>query len=245
VGVYAGPAEYWYNSNEGRTSQSTRIVVQDGLVLNLDAGASTSYPGSGTSWTDLSGNGNNGTLVNGVGYNSDNGGSLVFDGSNDYVNLGNILNIGTGQFSIECIAKVSSLTSANYSKVASKGVYNVNGWRLYMGKNPSNVYSLSFEYDPTPSISILSPIQTNTWYHFLICRNSSNLMSTYLNGELKNTSTVTSNLTNSNYNYIIGNDGGLIEPFMGNVACYRHYNRALTAAEIQQNFNALRSRFGI
>ena len=60
-------------------------IVTDGLVLNLDAGNPQSYPGSGTTWTDLSGNGNNGTLLNGVGYDSDNGGSLVFDGSNDYV----------------------------------------------------------------------------------------------------------------------------------------------------------------
>jgi hypothetical protein len=61
-------------------------IVTDGLVLCLDAGNPKSYPGSGTTWTDLSGNGNNGTLVNGVGYSGSNLGSLVFDGSNDYVN---------------------------------------------------------------------------------------------------------------------------------------------------------------
>ena len=225
-------------------AHSPRIVT-DGLVLCLDAGNTKSYPGSGTTWTDLSGNGNNGTLTNGVGYNSGNLGSLSFDGINDYVNLGNILNIGTGQFSIECIARVSSLSTGNYSKVASKGVYNVNGWRLQMGKNPSNVYNLIFEYDPTSAITILSPIQTDTWYHFLVCRDGNNLMSTYANGVLKNTATVTSNLTNASYNYIIGNNGSASETLNGNVACYRHYNRALTASEIQQNFNALRGRFGI
>ena len=62
-------------------------VVEDGLVLYLDAGNNFSYPGSGTTWRDLSGNVNGGTLVNGVGYNSDNGGSLVFDGVIDYVNF--------------------------------------------------------------------------------------------------------------------------------------------------------------
>jgi hypothetical protein len=56
-------------------------IITDGLVLALDAGNPKSYPGSGTAWTDLSGNGNTGTLVNGTGYNSGNGGSLVFDGS--------------------------------------------------------------------------------------------------------------------------------------------------------------------
>ena len=75
MGVFAGPE-----------------IVEDGLVLALDAGNTKSYPGSGTTWTDLSGNGNNGSLVNGVGYNSGNLGSLSFDGVNDYVNFGNIFN---------------------------------------------------------------------------------------------------------------------------------------------------------
>ncbi len=220
-------------------------VVTDGLVLALDAADRNSYPGSGTTWTDLSGRSNNGTLTNVPTYNIDNGGSIVFDGTNDYVNLGNILNIGTGQFSIECIARISSLATANFSKVASKGVYNENGWRLRMNKTASNVYRIGFEYDPTSAITILNPIQPDTWYHFLVCRDSSNLMSTYANGVLTSTTTITSDLTNSNYNYIIGDNGALSEPFNGNVACYRHYNRALTATEVQQNFNALRGRFGI
>ena len=60
-------------------------IVQDGLVLNLDAGNANSYPGSGTTWSDLSGTGNNATLVNGPTYSSTDGGSIVFDGTNDYV----------------------------------------------------------------------------------------------------------------------------------------------------------------
>jgi len=70
-------------------AHSPRIIT-DGLVLCLDAGNPKSYPGSGTTWTDLSGNGNNGTLTNGPTYNSGNLGSLVFDGVNDYVNLGDL-----------------------------------------------------------------------------------------------------------------------------------------------------------
>ena len=69
-------------------SSTTEPIVTDGLVLRLDAGNRNSYPGSGTTWTDLSGNGNNGTLsATSIGYNSANGGSLVFDGTDDYVNL--------------------------------------------------------------------------------------------------------------------------------------------------------------
>ena len=74
-------------SNKWLFFPSSNIIV-DGLILHLDAGNSSSYSGSGTTWTDLSGEGNNGTLVNGTSYTSDDGGSLVFDGTNDYVNLG-------------------------------------------------------------------------------------------------------------------------------------------------------------
>ena len=63
MGVFAGITNSWFNQTDsGRTWASTNRVVQSGLVLNLDAGASTSYPGSGTTWTDLSGNGNTGTV---------------------------------------------------------------------------------------------------------------------------------------------------------------------------------------
>ena len=72
-------------------------TVTSGLVLCLDAGNAKSYPGSGTVWTDLSGNGNTGTLINGPTYNSANGGSIVFDGVNDYANIG--VGRGVNQFS--------------------------------------------------------------------------------------------------------------------------------------------------
>ena len=83
--------------------------MQSGLVLNLDAGASTSYPGSGTTWTDLSGSGNTGTIANGT-YTSANGGSLVFDRST-YVNLGDptSLRFGTGDWSFECWFKANNI----------------------------------------------------------------------------------------------------------------------------------------
>ena len=60
-------------------------IVTNGLVLYLDAANKKSYPGSGTTWTDLSGNNNTGTLTNGPTFDSNNGGSIVFDGTNDYV----------------------------------------------------------------------------------------------------------------------------------------------------------------
>ena len=66
-------------------------IITDGLVLYLDAANTKSYPGSGTTWRDLSKSQLNGTLTNGPTFNSSNGGSIVFDGVDDYVNLGNVL----------------------------------------------------------------------------------------------------------------------------------------------------------
>ena len=63
-------------------------IVENGLVLHLDAADTNSYPGSGTLWTDLSGNGNNGTLTNGPAYSSNNKGYFSFDGTDDYVDTG-------------------------------------------------------------------------------------------------------------------------------------------------------------
>ena len=84
-------------------------IVTDGLVLCLDAASRKSYPGSGTTWFDRSGNGNNGTLTNGPTFSSDNGGSIVFDGTNDYVNCGTTLgNFGTSNFTINFFFKTST-----------------------------------------------------------------------------------------------------------------------------------------
>ena len=104
-------------------AHSPRIVT-DELVLALDAGNTKSYPGSGTTWTDLIGS-NNGTLTNGPTYSSDDGGSIVFDGSNDYVQLSasSDLNFGTGNFTIEGWFNKGA-TTANLALLGSDRVYS-------------------------------------------------------------------------------------------------------------------------
>jgi len=103
MGVYAGIAQWWIDIDPARWYGIASGVVTNGLVLALDAGISRSYSGIGTTWTDLSGNGKNATLINGPTYSSANGGSIVFDGSNDYAEISNASTLGgfTGDFSIE------------------------------------------------------------------------------------------------------------------------------------------------
>ena len=221
-------------------------IVTSGLALHLDAGDPASYPGFGNTWTDLSGNGNHGTLVNGTGFNSANGGSLVFDGSNDYVELGNILNIGTGQFTLEYFGRATASTN-NYTKIASKGAYANGGWMLMHGKTPSGTYVIGFQFGSggTDTFLVVSdPVLVNTTYHVAVTRDASNIIRTYLNGSIRLSLTSTFNFTTNTYNYNIGRTG-FGEYFIGNVYNWRHYNRALTATEIQQNFDALKGRYGL
>jgi hypothetical protein len=212
-------------------------TVTDGLVLCLDAANRKSYPGSGTTWTDLSGRGNNGTLVNGVGYNSSNGGSLVFDGSNDRVDFSNNIISGTQNFTIESICKSTAANTAEYI-FGNYGVGN-NGIELYFYLNELVLYyGGTYLYSPDNSIS------SNIWYSVSATRNG-NDVALYINGILSSSGTNANSITTNNP-YTIGNGYDYSsEIFTGNIASVKVYNRALTAAEVRQNFNALRSRFSI
>jgi hypothetical protein len=246
MGVYAGPAEYWYNSNEGRTSQSTRMVVQDGLVLNLDAGASTSYPGSGTSWTDLSGNGNNGTLAGGVGYSGDNGGSLSFNGVNDYVSIttGQDFNFGVGDFTIECWVNFSTInTNAIFMSKYLSWTSNLDFvMRFVASTRKISFYGgdgIAFNIETNDEILI------SQWYHYAASR-IFGVTTTYLNGLPQNSHTGNVSIPNDRTQLRVGLSHDNDEPFNGRISNIKIYKgKGLTEPEVLQNFNALRSRFGI
>lgn len=214
-------------------------IVENGLVLYLDAGNPKSYPGTGLTWYDRTQNGNNGTLVNGPTFNNGNTGSIVFDGTNDRVNLGNILNFGTNDFTIELWCRKSSAGN-QYPKVISKGLYQASGW-LFM----TYIDSLYFSYgNPEQGISYTFPYTiTNRWIHGVVTR-ISNQVTVYGNATPGTPATVTNNL-NSSYNFTIGSNGQPGEFWGGNVSTVRIYNRALTAQEVLQNYNATKSRFGL
>jgi hypothetical protein len=214
-------------------------IVTNGLVLYLDAANSKSYVSGSTTWSDVSGNGRNGTLVNGPTFSSENGGSIVFDGTNDRVNLGNILDFGTNDFTVELWCKKSS-AGAQYPKVISKGFYQVSGWIVM-----TYVDSLIFAYgNPEQSVLYTFPYTiTNKWIHGVITR-ISNQVTVYGNATPGTSATVANNLT-SPYNFTIGANGIPGEFWGGNVSAVRVYNRALSAQEITQNYNATKTRFNL
>jgi len=224
-------------------------LIQNGLVLCLDAANRKSYSGSGTTWRDLSGNNNNGTLTNGPTFSSANGGSIVFDGVDDYIDLTNntALNITTNDFTLE-IFFYYQRSSYNYVKIASRGGYSQPGWTFYAGFNPSDSSDgTAFQYGQTAQTWTSVPpnakiITIDNWWHACATR-LNGVIYFYTNGILID-SKIDSYNFNSSSNTIIGASlNGSTERFKGRVACFRQYNRGLTPAEILQNYNATKGRF--
>ena len=240
MGVYGGVEPTWASqTNTGRTHIATKGIVQSGLVLNLDAGVSSSYSGSGTTWTDLSGSGNNGTLVNGVGYNSGNGGSFFIDATDDYIEASPSVTISSGSnFTF------GAFVNPNY-------IYgNAGFWR----DNVSNSFNILQSGNNRPWIrwnasNILQPgsgwsLTTGSWVYVVYTITSSSNAKVYANADLKynishTTATPTLNIS------AIGWQNSLPERIGGNYSQIHYYNRALSAAEVAQNFNATKSRYGL
>jgi hypothetical protein len=219
-------------------------IVTTGLALNLDAADKNSYPGSGTTWTDTSGYGRNGTLTNGPTFSSSNGGTIVFDGANDYVVLTNASTPLTN-LSYETILKIDSIPASNtYRSIWQKSA----DWNGSTGISLQMIYGyLTFSYGSFWGGSVsydLSNLTVGNWYHIVGTSNnvSSGTSKMYINGSLVATGanaatpTSTSDLTLG-----YGNGGG----FLGNISIFKTYSRTLSASEILQNYTVQRKRFGI
>ena len=219
-------------------------IVTSGLVLHLDAGNTSSYPGSGTTWTDLSSSGNNGTLTNGPTYSSSNGGSIVFDGSNDIVSSFSTQISGTGSKTISSWIKLNTT-----SRGGIVGTRSLTEWGWGFTVNRSGVGTLDFYDTQGSSLSAAAGLGTNIWYHVTVTFDDSRMVTLYVNGsQVAISSTPFAALNASTFNGVIGNEdeytSPFYHPFKGNIAQVSIYNRALTAAEVLQNYNALRPRFG-
>ena len=216
-------------------------IITQGLVLALDAADRNSYPGSGTTWTDLSGNGNTGTLTNGPTYSSSDGGSIVFDGVDDYVNCGNstTLNMSTETTLIHWLKFSGAGWSPFIGKLTNSAT---NNYRVWLGSDRGfDVELTNDSFKPLFTLTS-TELPLNSWCCLGMRFKSDGTLSGFFNGIKKNTVTKSIGPTNSG-NFLIGTDNGVYGG--GSISCIKLYNRALSDAEIQQNFNATRSRFGI
>jgi len=225
-------------------------IVQNGLVLDLDAADRNSYISGSTTWFDLSGNPNNGTLTNGPTYSSANGGSIVFDGTNDLI-IKNppFTGLPSSQLSVFIWIKFNNL-SAVYYELVSQGrtPSNYEGEWVLTTKNVSSSIRLSFfDYNSGYGFNMVNGntiLVTNQWYYLGFIKNETS-GTFYVQGSQDGTSTGI-NKTYTDTGYVIG--GGYRDSshyFSGSIASTQIYNRALSAAEVAQNYNAQKSRFGL
>jgi hypothetical protein len=218
-------------------------IVTDGLILNLDAGNTKSYPTTGTTWTDLSGNSNTGTLTNGPTFSSTNSGTIIFDGVNDYVQGPTSTTLFSNRsFSVESWIfpaasppaeqiYFSAWSSASTQRALHLRVYNTGVLRVAYFENDLDA----------------SGIVINTWNHVVVTYNTSgDLTSAYINGIFINSSNVGPFLaTSASIRIGIWEYPGVPQPFKGNISTVSVYNRALSETEVLQNYNATKSRFGL
>jgi len=241
----------WRAAAAVNTSPTSNIVTS-GLILNLDAGNALSYPGTGTTWTDLSATGNNGTLTNGVGYTSSNGGALTFDGINDYINMGNNTAYNLTNISVSVWVKPTTGTP-DYTPIISRyssGISNLQGWIISYGVSTSKFQVVGRENSSNfltfPSTNTYS---INNWYNITWTKSAST-WSLYVNGVLDRTATI----GNGAIAYLSNNMqiGGSFEwspsdKYYGkqDIPAVNIYNRALSQGEVTQNYNAIKTRFGL
>ena len=228
-------------------------IVTNGLILCLDAGNPRSYPGSGTTCNDVSGRGNNGTLVNGVSFSSSNMGTFVFDGVDDYINVSNPANLNPGANSFTIDSWVYQKDNGFNGIVDARGA-SLHGFLWIL--NYTSAGYISFFLNTTNDVDqnvYVSTVATFTdvlaWMNIsVVVDRGINNITFYKNGIQQGASvTITSGGTvdpGSGYVYHVGGDLGGPEANI-NLSAIKQYNRALSAQEILQNFNAYRGRYGI
>ena len=211
--------------------QATKGIVQDGLVLNLDAGVKESYNG-GTTWRDLAGS-NDGAMqnMNDTNLIKDNGGVFTFDGTDEYIDLG----IATSGSTMSLSAWINlDEANANQHIIDSSSNY----WHL------AHLYTRHFYFynGSAYPTSQFKPF-ANIWYMLSLSFDLTGWR-IYINGTLDSTiNTATSALNHGNINIGRWQSGGRY--LNGKISNLQIYNRALTSDEIARNYNATRHRFGV
>jgi len=219
-------------------------VLSDGLIYSLDAANFRSYSGSGITSFGLVG-GLGGTLVNGTGFSSANSGSFVFDGSDDGIYFTKY-NFSTGDFTMEVWMKLNAYPPTANAAIITNRNTNDDGWlfdinsnqkaRLYFQNNNGTAYT----------IETSEVINLNQWVNLTAIRSNTSL-SFYRNSVFQASTSFPSNY---NINSPLSNDYiGRYQSSNGflsaNISKIQYYNRALSAKEVKQNYNATKRRYSL
>jgi hypothetical protein len=230
-------------------------IVTNGLVLALDAGNTKSYPGSGTTWLDKSGNGNNGTLTNGPTFSSANGGSIVFDGTNDSIDsIGSTTSLSfiqnTAIFSICVWVKLTDFSTTQRAIMGNnRNVTSEKGFILSRATFSSRLrFVITNGSGNTYTQNIDDYFLDSDWIFVTIVGNGTNVIY-YKNGLLFTTGSAIGTLSTDSSTRSLrvgGIAGGVTTLFWtGNISQTQIYNKALTAQEVLQNYTATKSRYNL
>jgi hypothetical protein len=221
-------------------------IVTDGLVLALDAANTKSYPGTGTAWTDLSGNGNTGTLTNGPTFSSANVGSIVLDGTDDYVNLGGPSSLNNGYATHEVWVKFDRVPHTSAEQIIART--NTSAGTFNIGKTATTSLIFGNMRDSANTLTQIfsSGAINNGWNQLAITYNGTDFI-LYINAVQSAITTVASQTLNIGGTLImnLGRNTTGAAVTQGNLSIARVYNRGLSASEILQNYNATKSRFNL
>ncbi len=231
-------------------------IVRSGLVLALDAANTKSYPGSGTTWTDLSVNGNNGTLINSPTYTSGTSGYFRFaHASTQYINFASASSLqflNRSAYTLEAwvyptrnpgINNWTGIFDREDTSIGSRDGFNL----FFLGSASTLTYFTTERFVAGSGVSVSntvdSSVSVNAWHHIVATYDGTTLL-LYRNGVSVGTPiTSTGNITNTSKTMTLAIRGG--QPFDGRIANTKIYSRALTFQEILQNFEAHRDRYGI
>lgn len=219
-------------------------IVRSGLVMHLDAANRKSYPGTGTVWSDLSGNNRNFSLNNTPTYNT--GTSFTFDGVNETSSFTNFpFQIVNSDFTIRVIFFTSSTGSNDNILKIGNGAFNTGGKGLEIRKRGTS--SIEFTVADGIGSGIRTSINgnyTNRWFDLTVTFLKSTEAKWYVNGVFGSAQSYAgeTNITDI-FNFDIGQGGDSFFP--GSISIISLYNRVLSITEIQQNFEATRGRYGI
>ena len=241
-------------------------LVTDGLILNLDSTDSSSYSGTGTVWSDLSGEGNHFDLVNGPTYSTDDGGTIVTDGANDYIRSQGNINEVNASFSAFAYVKCTNLDSSNYG-----GTYLTYFWTGGFNNSAQQTFNMQFRATTSQwstynymsiqialknasyasvgylrgwDISPVPQIEETKWYYIGFATNgqSGNDCNIYVNGVKVGSFSLTGERTpQTTKPYVLASDQwGRAFGMPGSNRNYHAYSRELSDAEVLQNYNAIK-----
>ncbi len=211
-------------------------IITNGLQLCLDAGNTKSYPGSGTSWSDISGNSRNFTLNGAISYGSTNGGYLGFNSATEYTVSNTVLSLATTEITVDIWLKV--YTHGNWNDFVANNWVN-NGWLMFAS---TTQWLFGVGNGGSQYIAASNHSGSTSWTN-LVGTYDGTTVKIYINGVVSATTATVAGVTlNTGYSVYVGSAG---DPGPYDISCVKVYNTALTAAQIVQNFNALRARYGI